>query len=488
MGDPSSFAYPQRFARNRGHAYNEDALSPLAMMSTAPKYNVRTNRQKDPWEFTGDRATQGEVTVNVLVNNELIRARQDAAKTARTKGTRTMGTLVNPDNIQIREKDLVFVPRMMRTNNGTLYGSVKDPLAISSFTGINTNSELFGNQDQFEASFYLVGKSKIPYNFGSPEQSKSGISVMTSGATTVHNNGVETFAFGDPVAWYTYNVNDEKREHQIMSVRKARGEPQEKFGALLKRLGIRDIYKLTQNAIERYIVASNDGRRDEFLTAHYKDNLPSKREFDALRRHFRAECVQSTAVDSWLTLVTFFQLGLINFTMPEDPSGAAYAPIVNKFKDIELTAVNEAGGYNVDAQGAATEGSDAKRTSTWKHAQNLAHLFNILPNSPQPLSPLTGVLDILIKRKYRGLLEGNHSYKHRSSASILRAGPKDLLDAENQMPRDGSVAQYLDHVQLNTARDADNEFYTAYRRATEQIFAISISSTSEPGYDLDVVM
>jgi len=52
----------------------------------------------------------------------------------------------------------------------------------------------------------------------------------------------------------------------------------------------------------------------------------------------------------------------------------------------------------------------------------------------------------------------------------------------------GSLAQKLDLIQLNTARERDSEFYAAYRRATEQIFAISISTTSEPSSNLDIVM
>jgi hypothetical protein len=458
-------------------------------MSTTPKFNVRTNRQKDPFEVTGDRAPQGEVTVNLLVNPDLHAHRQEIGKISRTKGIQTVGTLTNIDNIQIREKDLVFVPKMARTNAGTLYGSVKDPLAFASFTGANASTELFGNQDQFEASFYLVGKTKIPYTFGSPEQSKSGISVMTSGATTVHNNGVETFAFGDAVAWYTYDaMNDQKREAQIMNIRKARGEPPEKFGALLKRATYRDIYKLTQNALEQFVIASESGKTAEYLAAHYKDHLPNKAEFDALRRHFRAECVRGTAVDAWILVTTLQQLGLVEIKLPAQTGSAEYAKIVDGLKNVDLNALQK-NSYNPasDVDFAPTEDpSDATKVAAWNKSLGLAHLLNVVEDSTNAVAPLPSLLNVLILRKYRGLLESQHSYQHRKAASILHAGPSSLM--RDGMAPPGSLAQKLDLIQLNTARERDSEFYAAYRRATEQIFAISISTTSEAGSNLDIVM
>lgn len=481
--------YPSRFASQWNSAYNQEASSPLAMMSTTPKFNIRTNRQKDPFEVTGDRAPQGEVTVNLLVNPDLHKARQETGKISRTKGIQTMGTLNNIDNIQIREKDLVFVPKMQRTNNGSLYGSVKDPLAFASFTGINASTELFGNQDQFEASFYLVGKSKIPYAFGSPEQSKSGISVMTSGATTVHNNGVETFAFGDAVCWYTYDaMNDQKRESQIMNIRKARGEPPEKFGALLKRATYRDIYKLTQNALEMFVIASENNKMGEYLAAHYKDHLPSKAEFDALRRHFRAECVRGTSVDAWMTIVTLQQLGIVTINLPAQPSSADYEKIVEGLRNVNLEDLSK-GSYKRISDADFTPEKvlgDLGKTENWNKALGLAHLLNVIEDNTKKVAALPSLLNVLILRKYRGLLESHHTYKYRKAASILHAGPASLM--KDGLASPGSIEQKLDLIQLNTARERDSEFYAAYRRATEQIFAISISTTSGPGSNLDIVM
>ena len=475
-------AYPSRFASQMGSAYNN---SPLAMVSTTPRFNIRTNRQKDPYDVTGDRMMQGAVDVNLLCNDRLIHSRQKTAKNARAKGFQTLGTLTNIDNIQLNQNDLVFVPKMQRNNNGTLFGSTADPLAFSSFTGINASTEIFANQDAFEDSFRLVGRAKIPYKFGSAEQRKDGISVQVSGACTVFNIGTTTFAFGDAVKWRLYDAFDERaRESQIMSIRKPRGEPPEKFSAILERATYRDIFKLTQNALERYIKAAgrSPAERDAYLLEHYRDRLPNKAEFDALRRHFRAECVQSTAVDAWQAVATLQQLGLVSITIPNQASD------VDVLRDVKLEDLKSKT-FLPGQNGAAPQlsnNNNQDKAVQWKQVLNLAYLLNVAKDPAADFKPLPSLLHTLIMRKYAGLLESDNSYRQRASASILHAGPSDLL--VNGRPAQGSQEERLHLAQLNAAREADAQFYAAYRRASSQIFATALSTTSEPGFKLDILM
>ena len=478
--------YPSRFASQWSSPYNSEASSPLAMVSTTPKFNVRTNRQQDPYDVTGNRAVQGEVTANLLVNPDLHRARQETGKMARSKGVNVMGVLTNVENVNIGEGDLVFIPRMQRTLGGSMFGSVKDPYAFSSFTGANASVEVFGNQHGFEASFMLVGKSKIPYRFGSIEQSKSGISVMVSGATTIANDGVETFAFGDTVAWYIYDAFDEqKREQQIMSVRKVKRHGPEHFGALLKRATYRDIFKLTQNALERFAMAVTRGETKQFLLASYQERLPNKGEFDALRRHFRAECMQRTATDAWIVLVTAQQLGVVDLKIPKSSDKVKLSALVDKLNEISINDLRDAR-FNVEANYDVKKviSPETTKQEDWERAISLGQMLGIVSDPSGSVQPAHELLATLIMREYRGLLESQHSYGYRDQASILLAGPSALL--VNGLPANGSLEQRIDRMQLNNVREANKEYYAAYRQATAQNFATCISSTAQPGQEMDV--
>ena len=73
--------YPARFGRGVAPLTNPSLNAGLGgdkpVMGITPRYNIHSRQsQRDPWDHQGSRMAQADVTVNMSVNRDLIRARQ----------------------------------------------------------------------------------------------------------------------------------------------------------------------------------------------------------------------------------------------------------------------------------------------------------------------------------------------------------------------------------------------------------------------------
>jgi hypothetical protein len=464
-------AYTTRFARQQHAAIPGTAPT---LTTTTQKFNIRAQTTRAPFDMVGNRMVQGEVTQTMSVHGALPDHRQQQARMSKNRGGTTMGVLSNSSLINIEEDDLVFAPRGVRTADGSLV-KANQPHAFSSFTGFVLSPEYYPTQEALESAFALVGRSKIPYHWNNPDQRKDGISVQVSGACTVRNHGVESFAFGDTVAWYVYNINDAVRENQVMTVRKARGESVDKFSALLRRVSYRDACRLTQSALNRYAQA-DPSTASKYLSETYDSQLPVKGEFDSIRRHFQSHCVRNTTTDLLVGIATLQQYGIITFNKNIDDIAAKLNDPIEKMTH-----------HYIDGKGVKLDDEFTLREQ-WSNVVLLSKILGVIEDRAKKVQPSEHLINALIRRRFRGLLDSEHSKKLRTGASILEAGPEELLEKVTKMATIGSDEHRLSHRQNNAIRESDMEFYAAYRHATKQTIGVCLSATSIAGEDIDLLL
>ena len=480
--------YPARFGRGVVPLTNSSLNAGLGgdkpVMGITPRYNIHSRQsQRDPWDHQGSRMAQADVTVNMNVNRDLIRARHAQMN---QDGTRTLGAVLNPDVLQIMENDPIFIPRHAQTKTGVAMATSRNPLfAFSSFTGMQTTPSMFPNQEQFESAFYYVGRAKIAYLFGDTTQGQTGVSVQVSGAHTIANVGVTTFAMGDRVRWRLFAIDDAIRKQQVSLIRRPKDHPAHKFGAIWERATYEQMFRLTQTALDNYMrmhhLEGSAKTRKAYLTRSAQDVIVEATT-TVQEQHFQSECINSTVVDMWLAITTAAQLGLVTINLPDNPTATELRNL-EQFNSIDLQTLKS------QTYGPANNSSPARggssRQEIYGRSKVLAHALGIVPHANVPV--LTELIDIAIQRKYAGLMDGPSSRKFRKGAAIVHVADQNtaagLLDTASASP----VDRKLHHAQLNAAREADAQFYHMYRHGAEQVAYTCISVNSDPAGVMDVL-
>lgn len=396
---------------------------------TTGRFGITSNNDvKKPWDFVGDRAVQGEVTIILPVNKNLLKARQANLQNRSAKNLTLLGILTNKEDIDMKESDLVWIQRGMVRNKGrSLAISASVPFAFSSMTGINVMPEYFRTQEEFEAHFVLIGRVKIPYTFNSPEQDDSGVSIQVSGACTVRNNGLTTFVPGDFVSWRAYSIDPEIRQMEVRQIRKAPGEPTHKYGPILERATYLDMFKLPQRAI--FAFAQSDPAKKKLLLSYSMESALGDENIDAVDSFFIASMRNQ--------LIAVMALGLV---------------------------------FEMKSKGSTITGD------------KIGKILSVLASEKTSLDA-DGDLEEIIMLMNVGIMEDPKLAQTREKYRISNY----LKDNDNYSSVSESTWKALDRLQINFSRNQFAEFYNAHRYANQKTFGF-VTNVAKPTERLDLVL
>lgn len=406
--------------------------------------------------FGGTITVQGDVTVNLPVNNSLPEVRQ-ANSGARHSIVHPMEMYSHPDQIQIKQHDLVWIlanEHVLRKNAARRDGR---PYAFSSMTGIETRPDRFRNQEEFEESFFLIGRAKSDYNFGDPAQHKTGIAVQTQGSFTTDNNGWDYLSPGDFWQWAAFSIDPEVRKTQKATIRRVPGQPRDKLPAIIKRVRWEDIFKLPHVALATYMQdyeKMSASEKSQFLRMGAAKAL-NDADMTSQRRLFLSAMRADATIGLLTGLSVLMQAGVVQVT-----------PGLNL---TQLQASDLDGLNNL-----------AKDDALIDALKLLAEALGVVEGG----SHQVGLVDAIIRRQNTGLMDREGSFEKRNQASIARLNGNAAAFAAVQP---GDFVTKLERDQHNYARLKYGAFGDAYRYSTANISGV-VTKAAEPGERFDTVM
>lgn len=441
-------------------------------------------QRSSPLDYIGNRQVQGEITQNLPFDVNLHKAR--AKNTQNSANIRTLGQVTNPEQVYIRENQLLFRPVARRAVFGPLLGPPKGkPLAslqvFSMFNGLEVAVEQFPTQFDFENSFEFAGVAKSNIPFGRPEIDGTTVAAIVAGGVTIHNDGDTTFMPGDVIAARLPDIDMNRR--RLATVTNAYHSPIGSEGCpTIEREHPSRMYELAQNEMEKYV--DKPSAQKAFLTQQvgpdvYPIAIPPQERF------FKQEYVRGTATDAWLYIVSAVQAGIVSFNLPDGTDPTALSALskpgvgldqlsLNKLKEQTATLTAKTGQLNL-AKSSVTE-----RENLWSHARILAALLGL--EEYAGVTQVPALRDLFLRRRCAGFLSNpKFSERYQREANIAQVA------SEARQSNPTLAEKHLWALQRDRATESWEAFWKIYRALSRFRIGRAIGYGPKGG-DVDLLM
>lgn len=266
------------------------------------------------------RTVQGDVTINLAVNDSESSKRLAWGK--QFKDTQRIGTFTGSHQINILRGDFVFV---LNSNDRVLRTSMpmeQKGQAIVSFNGFPRMGSR--TQQDFQKFFRFMGISKVTYRHGELTQPLNGISVQHKGATTVPNNGTDTFNPGDKIAVRVPPMDPLLRSKEMKESGNFKHLPPDRLVARPTLVTYNDINDLPGQAI-RHLFRTGRGTMSGLDTMTSIRNLRphTGTQLNQLTR-FAVAYKRAILQTAWNAIAVLDAYGLITLNFPNGNTESAY--------------------------------------------------------------------------------------------------------------------------------------------------------------------
>jgi len=258
------------------------------------------------------RQVQGDVTINLTINDREPDLRRKWMQTH--EKSERMGEFFDGKQVDIIPGDLVFTVR-----RDTKLARSKLPFDLRNTGVVAFNAfPIMGarSSDEFSRYFKFVGVSKIAYSHQDLSQPLNGISVQHRGATTVRNDGVDTFNPGDRWAAAIPSPNEQARSAELSQSGQFPGVHRQRLHARPKRVSYVDSVAVLEKIMPTLVKGPNGGAGFDkgtslsLLRPNGKTSMSQLQEF--------MMCVKQTALQwAFQSAAVLAAYGLVSLQTPQ---------------------------------------------------------------------------------------------------------------------------------------------------------------------------
>lgn len=460
----------------------------------------RSQRQR--WSKTGAnykaRAVQGDVTINVQVNDNEPSRRIDFMNTFGDKSR--MGNFTGNDEIDIQRGDPVFI-----FNQDSRIVKSKLPTEMRNLAIVGFNAlPLMGarTREEFQRFFKFIGISKIVYNHQSLDQPENGISVQHRGATSVPHTGFEEFSPGDKISFVAPDPDPAERERVMKEAGYFQGIQRTQLRAIPVRVTYEQSVRLPERA-NVLLFRKGRGDNDALMSLRRLRSRPSLEL--SQREEFALSIKQDVMFKTWVAIAVATHYGLVTLNMPSISSTRAaksldgsllqesLPSLLSRKESAPTVTVNgPVATVNVTAADTTQRAQQRREQLLWLGAK-LDLLHDDLSPASDRIDPSQSLID--------GFLGVNNAYFFRKDQSQRVFDVRRLLDKKTPMESLGKTiapgdrARYAkDTFPAQMAKrqhDSPQAYYrsaiTAKLFADEQVHAIALNA-ARPKEAIDVLL
>jgi hypothetical protein len=254
------------------------------------------------------RAVQGDVTVNLAVNDAEPLRRRTLRNVYKDRPQELCGTLDFDGQIRVLRGDFVFVPNYgLKAVRSELPVEQRN-VSISSFNGL----PVYGARTQLEhqARYKFVGISKGAYVHADINQPENGLAVQHRGATSVPNNGTDEFFPGDLGIPAVPSPNVAEREDLLGKAGHVENTPVGRLHAIPKLLEYSQAVRVAEGVVHSLVKSANAAR---YSLRNLRPSVAL--DLDQFTR-FGLAVKQSTMQTVWNGIAVLAEYGLIELKFP----------------------------------------------------------------------------------------------------------------------------------------------------------------------------